>query len=152
MSVQHRSVVAMVSDVIYPYHHGSKEVRYPKLARRLVERAEIHVGEQKDVYALTKAAKVIVFPSAREGSLGALVWGLPVVTMWEPDNLAQHLTVRSSRGIVCDPSAPDVAEAMKRMRAESGSRFGDDDGIDASWLAEYSLETAPGRIAEVLVI
>lgn len=114
------------------------------------------VIEQKDVYALMKAAKVFVFPSAREGFgiavLEALACGLPVVTTLAPDNLAQHLAARSSRSIVCDPSALGVASAVKRMLTERESRFGDDNGIDESWLAEYSWETAAGRVAEALVI
>lgn len=43
MSDHRRSVVAMVSDAIYPYHRGGKEIRYHELARRLAERADIHV-------------------------------------------------------------------------------------------------------------
>ena len=33
----------MVTDAIGPYHHGGKEQRYLELARRLAERAEVHV-------------------------------------------------------------------------------------------------------------
>jgi glycosyltransferase involved in cell wall biosynthesis len=115
------------------------------------------VGEQKDVYALMKAAKVFVFPSAREGFgiavLEALACGLPVVTTSAPDNLAQHLAVRSSRSIVCDPSAPGVAEAVKKMLAESeAGPHGDDVIVAESWLAEYSWETAAGRVAEALAL
>lgn len=114
------------------------------------------VGEQKDVYALMKAAKVFVFPSAREGFgiavLEALACGLPVVTTSAPDNLAQHLVARSSRSIVCNPSTPDVAAAVKRMLAQQRSYSGEDDGINESWLAEYSWDTAASRVAEALVI
>ena len=114
------------------------------------------VAEQKDVYALMKAAKVFVFPSAREGFgiavLEALACGLPVVTTLAPDNLAQHLVARSSCSIVCDPSASGVAAAVKRMLAERGSRSCEDDGLNESWLAEYSWETTANRVAEALVI
>ena len=113
------------------------------------------VGEQKDVYALMKAAKVFVFPSAREGFgiavLEALACGLPVVTTSAPDNLAQHLASRSSRGIVCDPSASGIATAVKRVLAERGSRPRADE-IDESWLAEYTWETAATRVAGALAI
>jgi glycosyltransferase involved in cell wall biosynthesis len=112
------------------------------------------VGEQKDVYALMKAAKVFVFPSAREGFgiavLEALACGLPVVTTSAPDNLAQHLASRSSCSIVCDPSAPAVAAAVKRMLAPRESHAGDNARIDESWLAEYSWETAADRVAKAL--
>jgi glycosyltransferase involved in cell wall biosynthesis len=114
------------------------------------------VREQKDVYALMKAAKVFVFPSAREGFgiavLEALACGLPVVTTSAPDNLARHLAARSSSSVVCDPSATGVAAAVERMLAERGSGSGEGDGIDEAWLAGYSWDTAAGRVAEALII
>ncbi len=58
------------------------------------------VREQKQVYELVKAAKVFVFPSAREGFgiavLEALACGIPVITTSAPDNLAQHLVARTT--------------------------------------------------------
>ena len=73
---------------------------------------------------LMKAANAFVTQSAREGFgiavLEALACGPAVVTASAPDNLAQHLAVRSSRSIVCDPSAPGVVAAMKQKLAESG--------------------------------
>jgi glycosyltransferase involved in cell wall biosynthesis len=102
-----------------------------------------------------KAANAFVTQSTREGFaiavLETLTCGLPEVTT-SPDNLAQHLAVRSSHSIVCDPSAPGVAAAVKQMLAESGVRSNDDDGIDESWLAEYRWETAAGRVAEAQVL
>jgi glycosyltransferase involved in cell wall biosynthesis len=115
------------------------------------------VAEQEDVYALMKAAKVFVFPSAREGFgiavLEALACGLPVVTTSAPDNLARHLAARSPRSIVCDPSAPALAAAVKRALTECRSRAGqgDGDGTDEPWLAEYSWETTAGQVAGALV-
>jgi glycosyltransferase involved in cell wall biosynthesis len=38
-----RPVVAMVSDAIYPYNAGGKEIRYHELTRRLARRADVHV-------------------------------------------------------------------------------------------------------------
>ena len=38
-----RSRIALVTDAIYPYHHGGKEVRYHELARRLAQRADVDV-------------------------------------------------------------------------------------------------------------
>jgi glycosyltransferase involved in cell wall biosynthesis len=38
-----RAVVAMVSDALYPYHAGGKELRYHELTRRLAGRADVHV-------------------------------------------------------------------------------------------------------------
>ena len=82
-------------------------------ARRLGIEADVDfrhdVWEQKDVYALMKAARVAVFPTTREGFgiavLEAIACGLPVVTTSAPDNLAQYLVARSSTGVVCAPTA-----------------------------------------------
>lgn len=38
-----RPVVALVTDAIYPYHCGGKELRYHELIHRLGDRAELHV-------------------------------------------------------------------------------------------------------------
>lgn len=38
-----RPVVALVSDAIYPYHLGGKELRYHELTRRLAAQADVHV-------------------------------------------------------------------------------------------------------------
>lgn len=111
------------------------------------------VGEQKDVYALMKAARVFVFPSAREGFgiavLEALACGLPVVTTSAPDNLAQHLARRSSRSLVCDPSAAAIAAAVRRLLAAPP---GEGSGVDESWLAGYSWDAAASRVAEALAL
>lgn len=42
-----RRVIALVTDAIGPYHRGGKEQRYLELARRLAERAEVHVYTMK---------------------------------------------------------------------------------------------------------
>lgn len=38
-----RPVIAMVTDAIYPYHLGGKEMRYHELSRRLADRADVHI-------------------------------------------------------------------------------------------------------------
>ena len=110
------------------------------------------VYEQKEVYALLKAAKVAVFPSAREGFgiavLEALACGVPVVTTSTPANLAQHLVARSARGIICQPSASALAEAIRPWLADGGSR--DVEGAE-DWLSEYGWEAITARIAGVLL-
>jgi glycosyltransferase involved in cell wall biosynthesis len=103
------------------------------------------VAEQREVYALMKAAKVFVFPSAREGFgisvLEALACGLTVVTTSDPDNLARHLAERSARGVVCEPSAKAVAEATRRLLACPRPAGGE------PWLADYDLDTMTDRVA-----
>ena len=108
------------------------------------------VWERKDVYSLVKAARVAVFPSAREGFgiavLEAMACGVPVVTTSAPDNLARHLVARSAAGVVCGPSAPEIAEAVRGLvenpRAEQ-------DGQEA-WIAEYGWDHAADQVARVL--
>lgn len=106
------------------------------------------VGEQKDVYGMLKAAKVCVFPSAREGFgiavLEALACGVPVITTSAPDNLARHLVERSARGIVCEPTAAALAEAVRTALSAAGPRPGNPE----PWLAEYSWDAMTGKVAE----
>jgi glycosyltransferase involved in cell wall biosynthesis len=115
------------------------------------------VREQKDVYALIKAARVFVFPSAREGFgiavLEALACGVPVVTTSAPDNLAQHLAARSRHGTVCDPTAPAIAEAVMRVLADDSlPEASDGSADDDSWLADYSWDAVIDRVRAALQI
>ena len=114
------------------------------------------VREQKEVYALIKAAKVFVFPSAREGFgiavLEALACGVPVVTTSAPDNLAQHLAAQSPRGTVCDSTAPAIARAVKIVLANRRSQTGEDSDCDDHWLTEYDWEAMTDRITKALGI
>ena len=114
------------------------------------------VREQKEVYALVKAAKVFVFPSAREGFgiavLEALACGVPVVTTSAPDNLAQHLVARSPRGTICDSTASAIADAVKLLLADDGSPTGEDSGDDDSWLADYGWDAMTDRVITALQI
>src|SRR3954452_20896495 len=43
MADARRPTVALVTDAIFPYHRGGKEVRYHELAHRLADRADVHV-------------------------------------------------------------------------------------------------------------
>ena len=109
------------------------------------------IQEQKEVYELVKAAKVFVFPSAREGFgiavLEALACGLPVITTSAPDNLAQYLVARSSSGVICDSTASAIAEAVKSL-LDRGPVVGDDD----AWLAEYNWDAMANRVIKALQI
>jgi glycosyltransferase involved in cell wall biosynthesis len=115
------------------------------------------VREQKEVYALVKAAKVFVFPSSREGFgiavLEALACGLPVVTTSAPDNLARHLVARSLRGTVCEPTAPAIAAAVRALLAADGLPGADnEEGDDDSWLADYGWDAMTDHVANALQI
>lgn len=39
----HHPVIALVTDAIFPYHCGGREIRYHELSQRLAERAELHL-------------------------------------------------------------------------------------------------------------
>ncbi len=117
------------------------------------------VWERKDLYSLVKAAQVAVFPSAREGFgiavLEAIACGIPVVTTSAPDNLAQHLVARSAAGIVTDPSAGAIADALRTLLA---APHGEQDAsrgqpvAQEAWLAEYGWDFAADQVARVLGI
>lgn len=114
------------------------------------------VHEQKDVYALVKAATVAVFPSVREGFgiavLEAIACGVPVVTTSAPDNLAQHLVARSAAGVICGLSAAAIAAAVKRVLADPGAQLRSGPGSDRAWLAEHSWDSVTDQVARVLRI
>ncbi len=114
------------------------------------------VWEQKEVYSLIKAAKIAVFPSAREGfgiaALEAIACGTPVVTTSAPDNLARHLVARSAAGVVCDPSPTAIAAEVQRLLTDVGCRSYVDLTSDETWLAEHSWDSAADQVAQVLRI
>jgi glycosyltransferase involved in cell wall biosynthesis len=137
---------------------GPERITLHKQAQRLgIDQAvefRHDVGEQKEVYALLKAARIFVSPSAREGFgiavLEALACGVAVVTTSAPDNLAQHLVARSSRGVICEPSAGGIAASVQRLLAEpdrrpSGGNEGD------LWLSDYDWDVMADRVREIYV-
>ena len=108
------------------------------------------VSEQKDLYSLMKASRLFVSLSAREGFgiavLEAIACGMPVLTTSAPDNLAQYLAMRYSRGFVCDTSVSEITDAVANMLAQPTP---DDASSTDSWVAEYSWETVIDRIVSV---
>jgi len=110
------------------------------------------VSEQKELYGLIKSARVFVSLSAREGFgmavLEAIACGVTVLTTSAPDNFAQHLVTRYSRGLVCKPGLDDVAAAVQELVAEAGDRPGDERGADA-WVADYDWAAMADLLADV---
>jgi glycosyltransferase involved in cell wall biosynthesis len=111
------------------------------------------VREQKDVYSLVKAAKVAVFPSAREGFgaavLEALACGVEVVTTSSPDNFGQYLAQQSTRGHVCEPSAAAIADKVVSLLAETPAQSAQN--LDP-WLADYTWDAMATRVTMALRI
>jgi glycosyltransferase involved in cell wall biosynthesis len=109
------------------------------------------VREQKELYALVKPAKVFVSLSVREGFgiavLEAIACGIPVLTTSAPNNLAQHLVARYSRGVVCQPEVDAVADAAQKMLAEANGRHDAKYRTD-SWVADYDWNAMADRIAD----
>ncbi len=110
------------------------------------------VREQKELYALVKAARVAVFPSAREGFgaavLEAVACGVPVVTTSAPENLSRHLVARAARGHICEPSATALADTLERLLAEQPPQPGTAD----SWLDDHRWEVVTSQVATALGI
>jgi glycosyltransferase involved in cell wall biosynthesis len=123
------------------------------------------VAEQKELYSLIKASKLFVSLSAREGFgiavLEAIACGVPVLTTTAPDNLAQYLAIRYSRGFVCGTSEIDVTDAIEHLLAQpdpSDSLCSDSLCSDVlcsdvlssdPWVAEYSWDTMVLQIANI---
>ena len=113
-----------------------------------------NVWEQKDVYALMKAARVAVFPTTREGFgiavLEAIACGLPVVTTSAPDNLAQYLVAQSSAGVVCDPKAEAIADAVRLLLAQPEEQAAGTAADRDEWLADHGWDAAADQVAKAL--
>jgi len=115
------------------------------------------VWEQKDLYSLMKAARVAVFPTAREGFgiavLEAIACGVPVVTTSAPDNLARHLVARSAAGVVCDPAPEAIAAAVRGVLETQGTDWpADGPAAQEDWLAEHGWDFAADQVAQALGI
>jgi len=111
-----------------------------------------NVREQKELYALVKAARVFVSLSAREGFgmavLEAIACGIAVLTTSDPNNLAQHLVARYSRGVVCQPTLDAVADAAQELLAGTSARNDDGGGTDP-WVNDYDWNAMADRVADV---
>lgn len=110
------------------------------------------VSEQKELYSLVKSGRIFAFPSEREGFgiavLEALACGLPVVATSAPDNLAQHLVARSSRGVICDSTPEAFADALLCLLDATPAPASDN---GEAWLAEYSWAEMTKQVADALL-
>jgi glycosyltransferase involved in cell wall biosynthesis len=75
------------------------------------------LARQEDVWELMKGARVLVFPSEREGfglvAAESQALGTPVVCIDGPDNKARHLIVDGSTGTLVPTASPTaLAEAL----------------------------------------
>lgn len=112
------------------------------------------IANQKELYSLVKAAKVFVSLSAREGFglavLEAIACGIPVLTTSAPDNLAQHLVARYSRGAICDSTPEAVTAAIHDLVIDDDPRMREECDAD-SWVAEYDWSAMADRIRKAYV-
>src|SRR5215831_19227344 len=87
MSTNRRPIVALVSDAIYPYHRGGKEIRYHELTRRLAHHAEVHLftmnwwegsSVRREEWATLHAISPLLemYVKGRRSLLQAIVFGL----------------------------------------------------------------------------
>ena len=80
MTSRRRPVVALVTDAIYPYFRGGKELRYHEVAQRLGQRADVHVFTMKWWDGPRRAAGADRSPSARSPAASHVLGRAPVVT------------------------------------------------------------------------
>jgi glycosyltransferase involved in cell wall biosynthesis len=110
------------------------------------------VAEQKELYSLIKASRLFVSLSAREGFgiavLEAIACGVQVLTTTAPDNLAQYLAMRYSRGTVCGLSLADIGGAIADILGQPDL---DDSVPTDSWVTEYSWETMADHVVGLYI-
>jgi glycosyltransferase involved in cell wall biosynthesis len=165
----HKNIGTLLDSVALLHAHGLpvtcriigdgplREVLHAQ-AQRLGIEASIdfrhEVWEQKEVYALMKAAQVAVFPTLREGFgiavLEAIACGLPVVTTSVPDNLAQHLVLRSSVGVVCSPTPDAIADAVRKLLTQDDTQSNRVPGNQDAWLDAHGWDAAADHVAKAL--
>jgi len=104
----------------------------------------------RDVLSLIKGSRVFVLASEREGfgiaALEAIACGVPVVTTSAPDNLASHLVRESLQGTVCEPTAPEIARAVRSLIDQAPN-----DHAGGAWARGYDWSTTVENAADVLV-
>jgi glycosyltransferase involved in cell wall biosynthesis len=113
------------------------------------------VADQKELYSLIKSAKLFVSLSTREGFgmavLEAIACGVPVLTTSAPDNLAQHLVAKYSRGTVCDPTLSAAVAAVYQLLDDKNLHEDKEPGIDP-WILDYDWSAIAERIANIYLV
>jgi glycosyltransferase involved in cell wall biosynthesis len=75
-----------------------------------------------DVIGRMKSARLMVFPTRREGfglaAVEAMACGTPVITTDHPDNFARLLVAPGRNGYLCKPDGSDLADLILRALAE----------------------------------
>src|ERR1039458_6174579 len=110
------------------------------------------VSEQKELYALVKAARLFVSLSAREGFgiavLEAIACEVPVLTTYAPDNYAQYLVQRYVNGIVVEPTLEAVVAGTRALLGEAGNQV-EIAGDVADWVADYDWSALAARLGVI---
>jgi len=91
------------------------------------------IDEDNRLYALMKASKVLVLPSAREGFglviLEAFAGGIPVVTTSDEDNAARELVNDKVNGRIASAVAGDIREKIEYV-LDMRAQMRPDDGLE----------------------
>ncbi len=108
---------------------------------------------QNALYGVLKASRAAVFPTEREGFgiavLEALACRVPVVTTSAPANYAQYLLHNApDAGLVCEPTAPALAEAIAEILGWADERT----SADADWLRQYDWNAVTDTVAGALAL
>jgi glycosyltransferase involved in cell wall biosynthesis len=110
------------------------------------------IQDPKELYSLLKAARVFVSSSVREGFglavLEAIACAIPVLTTSAPDNLAQHLVTRYSRGKVCEPEPAALTAAIHDLLVYADLSTHEEHDTDF-WVAEYDWGAMADRVQAV---
>jgi len=110
------------------------------------------VNDQTELYSLIKASSLFISLSEREGFgmavLEAIACGTRVLTTSAPDNLAQHLVERYTRGIVCNPGVEEVISAVVQILAVPDQNPTEGSFTDP-WVADYDWQAMIERVINV---
>jgi glycosyltransferase involved in cell wall biosynthesis len=124
------------------------------LAERLGVAQQVQVlppfADRAEVLGAMKGARVVAFPTVREGfgmvALEALACGTPVVTADHVDNFARTLVVDGVNGRVCSAEAGPLAAALGDVLDHREAMAA---ACEAS-VDSYDWEQLAGRVAEVI--